>query len=72
MEGLPVRRLIDTCRRIVDAAAKVLYVPQDMTLSVLRHRPTEISTYTEEGGCGLLHGIARNRKAANNNEPSTP
>ena len=25
-----------------------------------------------QGGCGLLNGIARNRKAANNDKASTP
>src|SRR5262249_10608416 len=50
MESLLVRRLVDARGRIVDAAAEVLHVTQDMTLAVLRHRLAEICTDAEEGG----------------------
>src|ERR1043166_4964584 len=70
MEGLLVRRLIDARRRIVDAAAEVLHVTEDMTLAVLRHRLAEIRADDEEGGGRLFHGIALDRKTAQDDEAS--
>src|ERR1051326_213553 len=70
MEGLLVRRLIDARRRIVDAAAEVLHVTEDMTLAVLRHRLAEIRADAEEGRGPLFHGIALDWKAAQDAEGS--
>jgi hypothetical protein len=68
MEGLLVRRLVDARRRIVDAAAEVLHVTEDMTLAVLRHRLAEIRADAEEGRRRLFHRIALDRKAAQDDE----
>src|SRR5215471_5305847 len=68
MEGLLVRRLIDASGRIVDAAAEVLHVTEDMTLAVLRHRLAKIGTDAEEGRRRLFHRIALDRKTAEDDE----
>src|ERR1043166_1904993 len=71
MEGLLVRRLVDARRRIVDAAAEILHVTQDVTLAVLRHRLAEIRADAEEGRRRLFHRIAPDRKAAQDDEAAT-
>src|ERR1051325_10592708 len=71
MEGLLVRRLVDARRRIVDAAAEVLHVTQDMTLAVLRHRLADICADAEGGRRRPSHGIALDRKAPGDDEAAT-
>src|SRR5262249_59453087 len=71
MEGLLVRRLVDARGRIVDAAAEVLHVTEDMALAVLRHRLAEIRADAEVGRGRLLDRIALDRNAAEDDEAAT-
>src|SRR5262249_36657935 len=68
MEGLLVRRLIDARGRIVDAAAEILYVTQDVAVAVLRHWLAELRADAEEGRRRLFHRIALDRKTAEDDE----
>src|SRR5262249_5609477 len=67
-KGLPVPPLIDRRRRIVEAAAEVLHVTEDVALAVLRDRLAAIRADAEEGRRGLLHRIALDRQAAQDDE----
>src|SRR4029077_15298342 len=72
MKCLLVRRLINACGGILDAAAKVLHMAQNVALAILRHRSAEAGANPDKGRGSLGDRIALDRNPADDHEASPP
>ena len=72
MKCLLVRRLINACGGILDAAAKVLHMAQNVALAILRHRFAEAGANPDKGCGSLGDRIALDRNPADDHEASPP